>query len=497
MQALAGTSLARQTVRSAVWSISAGFASRAIGLIGTLVITRFIAPAEYGEVTVAAVMVLTASQISTLGFGQYLIATPDAGREAAYHATVYHVVLGALVLGVLFVIGRPLGPLLDAPAAVRFLPGLIVGGLLDRIYYIPERILVRDMRFGVVSAERTAGDLAYTASSLGLAFLGWGGMAIVVGNVARSFVRTVIVCIAANWRDWASFGPVKWSVTRRLFWFGLPISGAALAAFAARRWDNFFVSKFFGPSTTGMYNLAYNLADVPAMQIGEQVGDVLVPSFARMDAERRKSALVRSMTLLGLVVFPLAVGLGAVAHTLVALIFDPRWQPVAPMLVLLSALSVTRPVGWVVASYLQARHLPRALMWLELFKLAVLLLAIITIGRASALWTCAAVGLGFGVHMLACLWVIKKSDGIPYRTLLLSLSAPLVACVPMACAVLGMRHLILSLGGMPALPLLIIEILVGALVYIGSALLFARDASLELIARVKDALRRRTRHSTA
>jgi PST family polysaccharide transporter len=290
---------------------------------------------------------------------------------------------------------------------------------------------------------------------------------------------------------------VKWSVTRRLFWFGLPISGAALASFAARRWDNFFVSKFFGPSTTGMYNLAYNLADVPAMQIGEQVGDVLVPSFARMDGERRKAALVRSMTLLGLVVFPLAVGLGAVAHTLVAVIFDPRWHPVAPMLVLLSALSVTRPVGWVVASYLQARHLPRALMWLEFFKLGILLLAIVTLGRASALWTCGAVGIAFGLHMLACLWVIKKSDGIPLRTLLMSLAAPLLACVPMALAVLAVRHLVLALGGMPLIPLLILEILAGALVYVGAALLFARQASLELVSRVRDAMRRRSRHSAA
>src|SRR6185503_11117155 len=109
----------------------------------------------------------------------------------------------------------------------------------------------------------------------------------------------------------------------------------------------------------GMYNLAYNLADVPAIQVGEQIGDVLLPSFARMDVARRPAALVRSMMLLSLVVFPLAVGLGAVAPTLVATIFDARWRPLAPMLVLLSALSVARPLGWAVASYLQAQQLPR------------------------------------------------------------------------------------------------------------------------------------------
>ncbi|HEX3772971.1 MAG TPA: oligosaccharyltransferase, partial [Polyangiaceae bacterium] len=61
--------LVRDTVRGALWTIASGMGSRAVGLIGTLVVTRFIAPAEYGEVTVAAVLVMSANQFSTIGFG--------------------------------------------------------------------------------------------------------------------------------------------------------------------------------------------------------------------------------------------------------------------------------------------------------------------------------------------------------------------------------------------------------------------------------------------
>jgi PST family polysaccharide transporter len=44
-------SLARDTVRGAFWTVSAGIASRTLGLIGTLVITRFVTPSDYGEVS--------------------------------------------------------------------------------------------------------------------------------------------------------------------------------------------------------------------------------------------------------------------------------------------------------------------------------------------------------------------------------------------------------------------------------------------------------------
>src|SRR5213075_1511096 len=148
-----------------------------------------------------------------------------------------------------------------------------------------------------------------TLVSLTAALFGLGGAAIVLGNIFRSFVRLSVYVISVDWRDWLSRCRLDLRQTRELLAFGVPMSLGALCEFATRRWDNLLVSRFFGPGPTGMYNLAYNLADVPAIQVGEQIGDVLLPSFARMDPGRRSEALVRSLGLLGLVVFPLAVGL--------------------------------------------------------------------------------------------------------------------------------------------------------------------------------------------
>jgi PST family polysaccharide transporter len=462
--------------------------SRAIGLVGTLVVTRFITPADYGEVSVAAVLVMTANQVSTIGFGQYLIAKPDAPRSLAFHVTSFHVLLGVIALGVLLASGGVLGPALDAPRMARFLPGLVLSGLLDRAAYVPERILVRDLRFGPLSMARTVGDLAHSAVSVTLAALGFGGAAIVMGNVVRSGVRVVAFVASVERRDWLE--PCRLTVrqTRELLAFGVPMALGALCAFAARRWDNLLVSRLFGPGPTGMYNLAYNLADVPAIQVGEQIGDVLLPSFARLDAARRPAALVRSMGLLSLVVFPLAVGLGAVAPTLVAVVFDARWRPLAPMLVLLSALSVARPVGWTVASYLQARQLPRVIFWLEALKLVVLVGGILSFGRRSPLWTCVAVGVAFGVHALASLWVVRQTDQVPLRRSLGSLVPTLAACLVLIAAVLLVRSGLLAWGKVNPVLALVCEVFGGGLGYVLAALVLARGPSRDLIAKLRDAL---------
>lgn len=481
--------LGRETVRSALWTVSTGMAARIVGLVGTLAITRFIAPSEYGEVSIAAVLVLTANQLSTIGLGQYLVAHPDADRSTAFHVTVFHLLLGAFALGVLLSVGSYLGAPLEAPDMARHLPGLAAAAMLDRMSFVPERILARDLRFGVVSASRTAGDVAYAVVSVGLAALGWGATSIVMGNLVRSVLRLVITAVAVNWREWLE--PQRLSITRvkELYAFGVPMAIAALCAFASRRWDNLLVSRFFGAGPVGMYNLAYNLADVPAIQVGEQIGDVLVPSFARVPPEQRAAALVRSLKLLAIAVFPLAVGLAAIAPTLVETLFDERWQPIAPMLVLLAGLSVARPVAWAVASYLQASRRPRYLAWLEIGKLALLLGALATIGRLSLLWTCAAVGVTFTLHMVASLWVVQRLDGLPLRRSIGALTPALAACAPMAAGVVMTRLLIGDSVSSPALRLAI-ETLAGAIVYTLSTLVVARGPALEFLGRVLSAVRR-------
>lgn len=483
--------LAHQAIRGAFWTISSGVGSRALGLVGTLVLTRFVAPHDYGEAAVAAVLVLMVQQFSTLGLGQYVIANPDADRSVAFHATVYHLISGVLPLLGLWTVGAWLGPLVEAPNVGRYLPGLIVAGLFDRLVYVPERVLVRDMRFAALSGARTAGDLTYSVVSVGLAAAGFGAMAIVWGNLARAVLRALLMIVRLHWRDWVEPCRLKLQTTRQLFAYGFPLAIAAIGTFASRRWDYLLVSRFFGPAIAGNYALAYNLADVPASQIGEQVGDVLFPSFARLDQERRKQALIRALKMLALVVFPLAVGLGAVAPTLVRVLLDERWQPVGPMLVLLSALSITRPIGWTVAAYLKARQMPRVVMWIEWLTVAVLLLGVGTIGRLGPLWTCVAVGIAFGTQSLTGLLVLRRSDRVSLLRLVGSLAAPFSACVALALAVAAVRYgTDTDSWRVPALALLA-ETAAGAVAYLVTAFLVARDSSLELVRRVLEAFGRR------
>jgi lipopolysaccharide exporter len=459
-----------------LWTIATSIGSRMLGVIGTLILTRFIAPDAYGDVAVAAAVILTANQFSTLGVGQYVIAHPSSGRDATFHAVASHVALGAVVFGAAVLWRHQLAPLVGAPGMASLVPGLALAALVDRVSYIPERVLLRDLHFRLVAVARMLGHVAYTVVSVVFAVAGWGAAAIVMGNLARSLARLAMIAGGADRREWLTPSTLRLGRLREILAFGLPISIGALAAFAARRWDTLLVSRFFGPGPAGTYNLAYNLAEIPAVHVGEHVGEVLLPSFAQMEPARRPEVLARSLRLLGLVMFPLGLGLGAVAPTLALAVLDPAWQSVGPMLTVLAVLSIAAPIGTLVGSYLLARQRPRALMALEGFKLLAILLLIATVGRLSPLWVCVAVDAGFAAHALVSVWFVARVESIPVWALVRELARPLAACIPMLATVAGVRAGGDALGWTSPVLLLVCETLTGGIVYVAAALLVARES---------------------
>jgi PST family polysaccharide transporter len=489
-------SLAARAVSGAAWTIGTGVGSRALGLVGTLVVTYFVSREALGEVSDAAVAVLLANQVSTVGVGPYYLSRPGVGRDVAWHATVVHVALGVLAIAALLTTKHSLSIWMRAPGLELYLPGLALSGLLERFAYMPERVLARGMRFRLIGLCRTAAELSYTTASVALAAAGWGGEAIVAGNVARSVVRIALLAAVVPRVEWAAPHRLSASTMASMLRFGVPMSLGTAAGFASRRVDNAIVSGLFGPGVVGAYNLAYNVADVPAVQVGEQIGDVLLPSFVHMPREARKASLVRSTGLLALVTFPLAVGLGAVARTLVEVVLRPEWRDVGPMLAVLSVLSVVRPVGWTISAYLLAENRPGIDAALEGAKLAALVLLLLTVGRSGPLAACVAVGLAFAMHAVASIVVVDVLDGIPASAFVARCGPPFAACSVMFAAVAAARTLLLEAGEASHAVILAVQIAVGAATYAGAALVFARSMALDVATLVQRAIRERAvRHA--
>ena len=491
-------SLTARTVRGAAWTLSTSLGSRVVGLVGTLLLARYLVPDEYGEVTAAMIVTLTAFTVTSLGVGNYLLSNPGLGRAEVFHATCWFVSTGAVALGLVWAASSAIGPYVDAPDLPRYMPVFVAAALCDRIEFLPERMLIRKLRFRWLSLARAAGELTYTGLSLGLARAGVGPMAIAWAYLGRSALKLVAIALAVDWREWAEPHRLRIDTLRSIIRYGSGVSLASIAAALIRRWDNLLVSRYFGAAAMGSYNYAYNLADTPAVAIGEPMSDVVIAAFPQAEGTKRQAALIRACTMISLIMFPLAFGLGAVADTAVDAFFNRKWANVAPMLMYLSILSAPRPIASIVQSYLFAGQRVRVIVWLEWGSFITLMAAIAAIGaltannptfRSSALLlTCGAVGAVFTLRTLASFWTVTVLDGVSMRRFLAPLVRPLIACAIMVAAILAVRP---ALDGHRPVVRLGIEVALGAAVYLAGARLIFSDAAVEFLGLVRGSLGRR------
>lgn len=482
--------LTTRTIRGAAWTLSTGLGSRAIGLVGTLLLARFLVPQEYGEVMAGAIVTTTAFGVTTLGVGIYVLNNRTLTRSESFHATCWFLATGAVAFGAVWAASGTIGSWLDAPTMPAFMPLFIAAGWLDRLAFLPERMLIRKLRFRWLSLGRGAGELAFTGVSIGMASAGYGAQAIVWGYFARAAVHAVAILAGVPWREWLEPHALHRETFVQIIRSGVPVSIAGVASFLMRRWDNLLVSAFFGNATMGSYNYAYNLADTPAVVIGEQISDVVAASFPHAEGQKRQSAVVRACTMTSLVMFPLAFGLGAVSETVVQTFFDAKWASVGAMLLVLSIVSAPRPMANILHAYLFAANRMRIVMIFEWLSLGVLVAGIATIGRLGILWTCGAVGAMFILRTLSLMVVIQRIDGIAVGRFLGPLLRPLLVCIAMVAVIVVMRPIVAPLAPVVRL---CTEVALGGVVYlIGAALVF-RNESEEFIALVRGAIANKRR----
>lgn len=473
-----------------MWSVGASTGARILGLIGTLYMTRLLAPEVIGEVSAGVVIAQTTNWVSHWGFNQYMVVHGPKGDEETYHVAMINLVFGFVGLCAIAWTGSLFAPLFKAPHLAAYLPGLTLSVLIRRIGAVADKILVREMRFRELAIASGAGELVFSMLAVGLAAgTTLGGQSIVVGNIAQSAVTTGLILHATGF-GWLRRTPWRWARVREILRFGLPLGFAQLFNFATRYWDNLAFSGFFGTRIVGFYNMAYNLADIPAVQVGEQMSGVLLPAMSGLEPAARNAAVVRSTGLMALAVFPLAVGLGVVSRTLIAVLLNQEWQGVAPLLTVLSVLSVVRPMTWGIMAALYATSRTRQVMMLELMKLLLLGGCIAGFSFLGPVWTAASVGIAFGVHAIITAIYIVRADGIPAGPLVAAFVRPLVACGVMVAAVLGVREGLINAGLDNPRLLLPIEIVVGGVAYAAAALVVARSIARDFLSQLRRALKR-------
>jgi PST family polysaccharide transporter len=447
------------------WSALQFFGRQGISLVATAILTRILAPGDYG--LMAMVMTLTAlfDVFSDLGLSWVTVQEPDLTRVHVDNLFWIGTAGGFALWGIC----AASGPALDAfygrndlgPVAAAAGAGFVFSSMAIQ----PTSLLRRQLQISTIARAEITSQVVSSLLGVTVAFLGGRYWALVMLGLSKQFTYLVLIFWRA--RYWPALPHQLLSMTRFVR-FGAYLSANGFLVYIARNLDNVLVGKFWGAEQLAFYSRAYFLMLLPASIATGILATVAVPALSAVshDRERMGAAFRKGLRAISALAFPLAIGLCVAAPGAVRLIYGPKWTAVVPLLRWLCLASISQPiymtVGWLYISVGKGRE-----MFFWSLTQAIILAITFTI---AVRWGATGVSAAYGIVATGCialpgLYAAHRASALRYVPSLLVLRRPLVAAVTMGAAAWLAGALVSRLGWSWG-AVLAAQVLIGAIVYL-------------------------------
>jgi O-antigen/teichoic acid export membrane protein len=324
--------LSSRTLQGIKWTTMATFATAAMQVGYSALMSRLLTPADFGLVAMASVVLSFGSYFSQMGLEQALIQRTELNDEDIRVAFTFSVLLGVGCTIVLW-FAAPLVPyFFQNPQVVPILRVMAFSLLFTSLSATAMSLLKRRMAFETISKMEVASYVvAYGGVGLGMAFRGFG----VWSLLGATITQAVLIGLLAYWNVRHSIRPLlKWEVFQPLFAFGGRVSLISFLEFLGANLDQLFIGRLLGARMVGIYNRAFMLVHLPVHNLTASVSRVLLPAFSTLQHERKRLRQVYLMTLsiTSYIVLPTCVGIATSAEPLVKVMLGDQWLEAIPIL---------------------------------------------------------------------------------------------------------------------------------------------------------------------
>lgn len=460
--------------------------ARALVGLGTVVLlSRFLAPSEFGLFALVFFVVSLAQILGDSGLRTALVfkqQTSGLEEDSMFWLSV-GIGCGLTALTVMF--ADDIARLFNEPS----LPGpLRVAAsvfIINSVRSVPQSLLERNFQFGTLAVSEVLAAVVGAVVAIAMALAGEGMMALVGQQVAMAVVPSVMSLWAARYVPQLRF---SFAAVRPLLGFGGSITAATLLQFLAGNIDRPIVGARMSATDLGMLAVAQQVVTTPLRVIVNNVRQISFPIMASIQNENQRMQAAHASTLhaVMLAMGPLCFGLSAVSEPAVRVLLGPQWMQAGQVIGIAAITALITAMGGLNNAIFAAQGRGTYILWMAIFALAANSLLLwflvpygliaIVMGRLLYVWAALLVDTFFLARLLGC----RRRD------LVLCFARPLLASMMMAAAVAAIDRLFLGSGASPLLRLLLL-VPAGAVLYAAALWVVDRREAGVLVGRLKAA----------
>jgi PST family polysaccharide transporter len=455
-----------RAAKSAFWLYGRHLATNIINLGAIAILARQLSPADFGLVALAQVILRFILILGSSGVSEYVIYDHDEGRESRLNAAFWLNLFLSFGVGVLCVSLVPaVTSFYSQPNLSQILIFLIAKYLFQQMAVVPDALIRRSVEFKKLVIRDGVLEILSSTGSVAMALTGWGVWSLVIPTFIASVIRTPITFLMASWLPKISLGVRHWMRVGR---YSANVLGGQFVNTVITEGDTLFVGKLLGSHLLGIYNIAWQSANLVKRNVSGVVGKIAMPALSAVsqNPERLRSAYTRMLSVLGVINFPLLIGLFVVADDFILAVYGAKWEPAILPLRILIIFAVRNTIGSPISVIFNVVGRPDINFKFGLLQVPFYLGAIWFGARYGIVGVATAVTVVrtlFGVFMLK---VASSFVHYSFRNTLRSLRASFLASCIMGVTVFILKFMIVLVHPLEPIFNLMLLVPLGGLIYL-------------------------------
>lgn len=480
-------SIKHKVAESLKWLVIAQVLSQLFRVLVSIYVYRNLGREDMAYVGLALSVTNFLDIFTTLGLNAAIIRRQDIAKRDLQNIFGLVVTINlVLTLALLFGSGA-FASFYGIPELVAILNVSAAGFMISAVRFTSGALMVRDMRFKDISISQLIANAGAAFTSYLLVKLGYGYWAMVWGGIAYQSLMSMTQIAMSR-----SFVLPRFAFKESLshISFGGYVMMSALMWYLLVTLDLVIAGKFWTPEVVGVYALALNITSMPMNRIIPLIKSVALPAFSKSlgeDPARLESHLSKSTKMSAFISIPLFWGIAASAIVIVPLFLGEKWLPAV---VPLSFLCIAAPFRFfleLLSPVLMVKGHPE-----KIFQNITLTTIVMVIGyflatyyfdtpaMLAAVWLCV-----YPLLVIQAIFKFSSVLGVSALQLLKGL-APIFTAGLLMLAAVGFTSYEL-VDTTPLWMLLVLEILLGAVVYLGVIFVLQRETIKEVFTLVKSA----------
>lgn len=453
-------------ISSLIWKFLERGGVQGIQFVLSIILARLVSPSDYGIIALILVFIQIANVFVQSGFNTALIQKKDSD-DTDFSSIFY---LSLFVAFICYLILFFTAPFIAKfynqeilTSVIRVVSLTLFFGAINSVQsaYVAKKMQFKNFFYSSVIAVFVSGVVGIC-----FAYIGFGVWALVIQHLVNNVLTVVVLLFTVSWRPKFLFSFIR---IKNLFGFGWKLLCSGLLDTVFRNIYNLLVGKFYNSQVLGFYNRGSQFPQTITNSIDGAIQSVMLPTLSAKNdnIEELKRITRKSISMSAFVLMPSMFGLAAVAEPLVKVLLTDKWLPCVPFLQLSCISFVFYPIHNANLTAINSLGRSDVFLKLEIIK------KIITIVNLF-------VTIPFGVYAMAIGQVIQSIistfiNAYPNKKLIgYSFSEQCIDLIPSFILSVVMAGIVWTINFISIVPwlLLIIQIIVGIIIYVVLAKLF-------------------------